>query len=179
MLKPRICAPSGPVVLLLLFSHSVASSSFLTPWTIAHQAPLSMGFPRQEYCSGLPVPSPEPFIKSFSLHFGKLIHATGYLENYYLVADFCDESSITLEDEAMNSVHLSHGPLDSAMKTTLDELERIRSRTAHCPGLSNKGSQALRMCICWGAQQVKKPQGKHGPSFIASFLLKDWDYKKA
>ena len=29
------------------------------PWTIAHHAPLSMGFPRQEYWSGLPFPSPE------------------------------------------------------------------------------------------------------------------------
>ena len=28
-------------------------------WTVAHQAPLSMGFPRQEYWSGLPFPSPE------------------------------------------------------------------------------------------------------------------------
>ena len=28
------------------------------PWTIAHQIPLSMGFPRQEYWSGLPFPSP-------------------------------------------------------------------------------------------------------------------------
>ena len=31
---------------------------FATPWTIARQAPLSMGFPRQEYWSGLPLPSP-------------------------------------------------------------------------------------------------------------------------
>ena len=29
-----------------------------TPWNIAHQAPLSMGFPRQEYWSGLPFSSP-------------------------------------------------------------------------------------------------------------------------
>ena len=29
-----------------------------SPWTVAHQAPLSMGFPRQEYWSGLPFPSP-------------------------------------------------------------------------------------------------------------------------
>ena len=28
------------------------------PWTIACQAPLSMGFPRQEYWNGLPFPSP-------------------------------------------------------------------------------------------------------------------------
>ena len=31
---------------------------FATPWTIAHQASLSTGFPRQEYWSGLPFPSP-------------------------------------------------------------------------------------------------------------------------
>ena len=32
--------------------------SFATPWTTALQAPLSMGFLRQEYWSGLPIPSP-------------------------------------------------------------------------------------------------------------------------
>ena len=31
---------------------------FETPWTVARQAPLSMGFSRQEYWSGLPFPSP-------------------------------------------------------------------------------------------------------------------------
>ena len=31
---------------------------FATPWTVAHQAPPSMGFSRQEYWSGLPFPSP-------------------------------------------------------------------------------------------------------------------------
>ena len=37
---------------------SVVSSLFATPWTVAHQAPLSMGVSRQEYWSGLPFPSP-------------------------------------------------------------------------------------------------------------------------
>ena len=44
---------------------------FVTPWTVARQAPLSMGFSRQEYWSGLPCPSPgdlpEPVIKPASL----------------------------------------------------------------------------------------------------------------
>ena len=31
---------------------------FASPWTVAHQAPLSMGFSRQEYWSALPFPSP-------------------------------------------------------------------------------------------------------------------------
>ena len=44
---------------------------FATPWTVVHQAPLSMGFSRQEYWSGLPFPTPEdlpnPGIKPTSL----------------------------------------------------------------------------------------------------------------
>ena len=32
-------------------------STFSDPWTVAHQAALSMEFPDQEYCSGLPFPS--------------------------------------------------------------------------------------------------------------------------
>ena len=35
------------------------STSFATPWPILQQAPVSMGFFRQEYWSGLPFPSPE------------------------------------------------------------------------------------------------------------------------
>ena len=34
------------------------SDSFKSPWTIAHQAPLFMGFTRQEHWSRLPFPSP-------------------------------------------------------------------------------------------------------------------------
>ena len=44
---------------------------FVTPWAAAHQAPLSTGFSRQEYWSGLPGPSPgdlpHPRIKSATL----------------------------------------------------------------------------------------------------------------
>ena len=48
-------------------THSVMSSCLETPWTIASQAPLSMGFPRQEDWSGLSCPSsgdlPDPGIE--------------------------------------------------------------------------------------------------------------------
>ena len=46
-----------PSTARLLFSHSALSDS-VTPWTVAHQAPLSMGLPRWEYWSGLPFSSP-------------------------------------------------------------------------------------------------------------------------
>ena len=39
-------------------SRSFVSDSCATPWTLALQAPLSVEFYRQEYCSGLPFPSP-------------------------------------------------------------------------------------------------------------------------
>ena len=55
--KPRCCSHSLSHVRL-----------FATPWTVAHQAPLSMGLSRQEYWSGLPFPPPgdasNPGIKS-------------------------------------------------------------------------------------------------------------------
>ena len=55
---------------MCVLGHSVMSNS-PTPWIVAHQAPLSMEFPRQEYWSGLPFPSlgdlPNPRIKPTSL----------------------------------------------------------------------------------------------------------------
>ena len=51
---------------VLIFSGSgglVAKScqTLAIPWTVAHQAPLSMGFSRQEYWSGLPFPGDLPY----------------------------------------------------------------------------------------------------------------------
>ena len=43
---------------LLWLSHSVMSNSSATPWTVAHQAPMTTAFSRQEYWSGLPCPPP-------------------------------------------------------------------------------------------------------------------------
>ena len=58
----RDCQPRTPALPPTMKSGSVSCSvvshSFATPWSVSHQAPLSMGFPRQEYWSGLPCPSP-------------------------------------------------------------------------------------------------------------------------
>ena len=54
-----------------MLSHFSHVQLFMTPWTVAHQAPLSVGFSRQEYWSGLPFPTPgdlpDPGIESASL----------------------------------------------------------------------------------------------------------------
>ena len=80
------------------YCHSLLSNSFATPWTIAHQIPLSVGFSRQEYCSGLPFPSPrdlpDPGIKPGSPSLqadaltseppGKPRSVVKYLQHFYL-----------------------------------------------------------------------------------------------
>ena len=43
--------------ILLLFSRSVLSDSFVTPWTVARQDPLSMGFSRKEILEWIAMPS--------------------------------------------------------------------------------------------------------------------------
>ena len=52
-----------PIVLFIHIRREVLKSlslvqHFVTPWTVAHQAPPSMEFSRQKYWSGLPFPSP-------------------------------------------------------------------------------------------------------------------------
>ena len=59
------------MVHVCLLSRFTCVQLFVTPWIIAHQAPLSMGFSRQEHWSGLPCPSPgdlpDPGIEPVSL----------------------------------------------------------------------------------------------------------------
>ena len=64
-MNPRLIDPllEGTIevsllLLLLLLSHSSRVRLCATPETAAHQAPLSLGFSRQEPWSGLPFPSP-------------------------------------------------------------------------------------------------------------------------
>ena len=53
-----ICAHAGVCVCVCVCARGVVSQRSATPWTEANQAPLSMRFPRQEYWSVLPFPSP-------------------------------------------------------------------------------------------------------------------------
>ena len=68
-LKTTVLGGSWGCVCVL--SSSVVSDSLWPPWIVAHQAPLSMGFSRKEYWSGLPFPPPgdlpDPGIKPKSL----------------------------------------------------------------------------------------------------------------
>ena len=75
---------------------------FATPRTLAHQAPLSMGFSRQEYWSGLPFPSPEdlpdPGIKPRSPVCRQILHHLSYRE------DLREKIVISTKDNWSNQV---------------------------------------------------------------------------
>ena len=67
---------------------------FETPWTVAHQAPLSMGFPRQEYWRGLPCPPPgdlldwgtEPkSLMSYALESGFFTTSTNWEAQFWII----------------------------------------------------------------------------------------------
>ena len=57
-LPGAIFSPLALTLHMCVLSHFSHVQLFVTLWTVAHQAPLSMGFSRQEYWSGLPCPPP-------------------------------------------------------------------------------------------------------------------------
>ena len=60
--QKRKCDPKKECTQQRNYCCSVTDSDSATPWTVARQASLSMEFPRQEYWSGLPFPSPGDFL---------------------------------------------------------------------------------------------------------------------
>ena len=82
---------------------------FETPWTAAYQAPLSMGFSRQEYWSGVPLPS--PMLKLKLQCFGHLIRTANSLEKILMLGKIEDrrrgQQRTRLLDGITDSVEVS------------------------------------------------------------------------
>ena len=66
---------------------------FMTPWTAAYQAPWSMGFSRQEYWSGLPLPSPRQLLGGCQMK-KEMSQTTGSLLKQMLVQNQQSEPMI-------------------------------------------------------------------------------------
>ena len=67
------------VVCMCVWPCSVVSNSLVTPWTLACQAPLSLGFPRQEYWSELSFPSLKPELLDWDITYEVLSEKICYL----------------------------------------------------------------------------------------------------
>ena len=99
-----------------MLSHAVMSNSFATLWTLAHQAPLSMGFYRHKYWRGLPYSPPghlpDPQAKPISL-----LSPT-------LAGRFFTTSAIW-ETQTWSSVQFNHSVMSDSLR--LHESQHARS----------------------------------------------------
>ena len=128
---------------------------FVTPWTVARQSPLSMGFSRQEYWSGLPFPSPgnlpNPGIKPMSpaslLHGRWIVYhwAIGDSLNIYFFLKTIDiYSLIVLESRSLKSVSL--GQKWGVRRTS--SRWRLQGRICTLPLSSFRSRPASLGCRC-------------------------------
>ena len=115
-------------------------STFATPWTIACQVPLSMGFSRQEYWSGLSFPSPgdlaHPGIEPSFLHFRELLYHLSYKGSPYLPSASQGTTSGLQEP---NKVGLKHQ--DSILELSLPG--SLSNPLPVLSGLGKGGGEAL------------------------------------
>ena len=101
--------------------------SFVTPWTVTRQAPLSMGFPRQEYWNGLPFPSPG------DLHDRGIQFVSPALAGWF----FTPEPPGKPEISHTNKIeHSNHKKSREAAKACDSNPSRERKAVSHFPLLS-------------------------------------------
>ena len=120
---------------ICVFSHFSRVPPFATLWTIAHQAPLLMGFSRQEYWNGLPFPSPgvlsHPAIKtrSPSLQADSFLFepSTLHQQHFGPLASFPGAGCVQLLGAKLNDKNLSiDNTYHGILITKASKLEIIR-----------------------------------------------------
>ena len=108
----------------------------LTPWTVACQAPLSMGFSRQEYWSGLPFPSPQWHI----IWPQKGIEYWSMLYHEWILRTLC-----SCMQSCFSSVQFSHSVMSDSLRP--HELQHARPPCpSPTPGVHSNSRPLSRWC---------------------------------
>ena len=113
-----------------MLSHFSHVQLFVTPWTVAHQAPLSMRFSRQEYWSGLPFPSPgdlpNPGINTASPAWaGGLFIIRATWEDRYLVSFGAFAHEYTGELQVLRNTLAHKAPPDCGLCKSLLRMDQF------------------------------------------------------
>ena len=87
---------------------------FATPWTVAYQAPLSMGFSGQEYCSGLPFLSPVHSVQFSQSIVSDFLQPHGLQTNRFHTPRACS-NSCPLSQYAIQPSHPLSSPSPPAL----------------------------------------------------------------
>ena len=115
-----------------MLSHFSRVWLFATPWTTAHQAPLSTGFSRQEYWSGLLCPPPRPILISIpvSIHKPVSILMPGPISIYLPPACQCWLSPFSPKWTALLKLHATWDSCNAyRSQTGLDPVQRASGRS--------------------------------------------------
>ena len=128
-----------------------------TPWTTAYQAPLSMGFSRQEYWSGVPSPSPSQLMRHSHI---KLSHLSSFLQmpnnlEWSMLSSFGNFlccKRISFIDPFSCSLSTSDGwPLPSSSSRLLYPLHDFLNQTLQCTFVSSSWAKCVvdvASCLC-------------------------------
>ena len=130
---------------LVCVSHSVMSDYFETPWAVILQAPLSMGFSRQEYWHGLPFPSlgdlPNPGIESGS----PTLQADSLPSEppcFYHLSNF-------LPCQVLGNLQAGKSLINLSLCIQCPRRRQWHPTPVHLPGKSH-GWRSLVGCLPWG-----------------------------
>ena len=124
-LEKKLASPGRKFHLpLCVLSHFSRVQLFVIPWTVARQAPLSMGFSRQEYWSGLPFSPPgnlpDPGIRPAPLTSPALAGGFFTTSTAWFILSFCDNWPVGGVDFTVSHI------LDSARSSTfLGDLDNL------------------------------------------------------
>ena len=144
---------------MCVLSHFSHVRLFVTPWTVAHQAPLSMGFSRQEYWSGLPCcppgDRPSPGIKPESLLSPALAN------RFFTTSAPCEAPIVTVASLYCGSYWPGDGP------GLLPALQFFQN-SGTCPLNSEKRMKVENGRKCW--ERVRR----HSPALRVSVGRGPW-----
>ena len=147
-LSPSPALPTAFQASVCVCTHACTAVSqlFATPWTVAHQAPLSMEFSRQEYPDRLPFPSPgdlpDPGIEVMSLASAtltgglsnlqppspdRLFHLQNILGTHPLCTSFLAPGLVSLLQSGLHTTGAFHQP-HPCLPTTLWWLRVLRTK---------------------------------------------------
>ena len=124
---------------MCVLSHFSCVQLFVTLWTVAHQATLSMGFSRQEYWSGLPCPSPGDLpnsgIEPASLR-SLALAGRFFTTSAILSAPRPDTTTLSTCSKGRNSMGRSNAPIQAMSTSSL----RAQTGPILCSSLSLRDS---------------------------------------
>ena len=137
------------LLLLLLLSRFSRVRLCETPWTVAHQAPPSMGFSRQEYWSAVPLPSPSTHAQDITKSNATFFAVATGLEKVSFHFSPKERQCQSVLKLLLNCTHLTRWVTSLSLFTFMHWRRTWQPTPVFLPGES-QGRGTLVGCYLWG-----------------------------